>query len=90
MESPAIKFAVIDTAQISQLYLQRPTRLAAFKLGQWFLRAHGIKDQELERAASSLETKLLIVKKGLNTLPLLPLKLYNESNELLQNKGSEQ
>lgn len=87
LESVHIKFATSDTAEITQIYMQRPTSLAAFKLGQWFNRAHGLKDFELEQAASALETKLLIVRKGFNSLSLAPLKAYNEGAEKNQKSG---
>lgn len=76
-----------DTALITQIYLQRPVSLAALKLGQWFAAAHkeavpqALK-RELSLCASSLETKLLLVRTGLVQLPLEALREYNKKKEI--------
>lgn len=69
--------AVVDTAQITEIYLQRPKGATSMSLGFWFARAHNLGDSELMLCASSLETKLLIVRKEYNRLPLEPLWEWN-------------
>jgi hypothetical protein len=73
---------VVDTAQITQIYLQRPSNLATWKLGQWFAAAHKDKlsfedKRQLSLCASGQETKLLIVRKGYNQFPLHVLTDFN-------------
>lgn len=75
---------IYDTALITQIFLQRPINIAAYSLGQWFAAAHKTAipkevSLQLSRCASSLETKLLIVQLGLNSLPLVTLTDFNEA-----------
>lgn len=71
----------VDTAEITQIYLQRPAKQAGLSLALWFCRAHGIEQTSglpLINCASAMETKLSIVGLGLNRLSLEPLREFNK------------
>lgn len=69
-----------DTFEITEIYLQRPFNLRDLKLSQWFCLAHGLKDWELQNAASLGDCKRQMIDKGYVFLPLEPLKEYNNIN----------
>jgi extradiol dioxygenase family protein len=69
---------VVDTAEITQEYLKRPGHLAVMTLGAWFNAAHRLNDRELANSAGSMATKLEILRKGYNKLPLQPLRDWND------------
>ena len=66
-----------DTCEIAFIYMQRHKHMAGMSLGQWFDNAHGLKDEDLHWAVTTLEAKRIIVKKGYNRLSLEPLMHYN-------------
>ena len=66
-----------DTCEIAFIYMQRHKHMSGMSLGQWFDNAHGLKDEDLHWAVTTLEAKRIIVKKGYNRLSLEPLMHYN-------------
>lgn len=68
----------VDTAEITQEYMKRPGHMIGMTLGAWFCAAHRLTDKELARSSGSMATKLLILSRGYNKLPLEPLKAWND------------
>jgi hypothetical protein len=66
-----------DTAEITELYHQRPGHFATMSMGAWFNAAHRLNDKDLALSVGSQNIKLTIIRKGYNKLPLKPLKDWN-------------
>jgi hypothetical protein len=66
-----------DTAEITEIYLQRPQSCLNQSLGIWFCNAHGLRDGDMKLSASSLLTKKYLWMRGYTKFPLGPLLKYN-------------
>lgn len=75
---PSIAGEVVDTALIMQEYMKRPGHMANVRFGQWFAKAHNLQDNDLLFSVGNHATKLYILHKGYNRLPLEPLKALND------------
>lgn len=70
-----------DTAEITELFLARPTWMAGQTLGIWFCNAHGLHDADLKLSASGALTKKYLWMRGYTRFPLEPLIAYNKTKE---------
>lgn len=74
---------VHDTAEITEIYLVRPTWMAKQSLGIWFCNAHGLVDTDMKLSASGMLTKKLMWMRKYTMFPLEPLLRYNKTKEAL-------
>lgn len=68
---------LVDTLYISEIYMQRPTSLAAMGFGDWCNQAWSLEDEVL-KYCNTRSAKTLIVQEGYNTLSLDALRLFNQ------------
>jgi hypothetical protein len=72
----------VDTFEITEIYMSRPTNVAHFGLGLWFCRAMGFDDMELIHS-NTRTAKQILLDKRYTFLPDVLVKLveYNHSLE---------
>jgi len=71
----------MDSTDIVNIYCQRPGAVAHMGLGEWFARAHQIKDRELELCLNVKQSISIILNKGYDVFELYPLVTYNKELE---------
>jgi hypothetical protein len=72
----------MDTFYITKIYLMRPINNINEGLGEWFINATGIDDDELKRDGSTFGAKAAIIEKGYNEMPGLELVLREHNKKL--------
>ena len=76
-----IRKQAMDTAHITEIYMQRPISLMCQSLGEWFNNALDLKDVELQHT-NTREAKMMIVERDYNMIPdvLNRLREFNHGN----------